>query len=237
MKDGELCILFREQHDEYAFEILIKRHLGFCYDQAIKKGGDRVSVEDLVAEGERGLYEAALRFDPGGGTKFLSFAGKYVAGNMYKRIKEDSVWENELADLEEADKETDWIQHADSRSDLFRSLVSVEERVIRKAYSKEIKESICHLSERERRILLEKFFDPPVLWALIYPGKEISDEILAEYFGMPLRLLKKNLHDAYDKLRKELDPAITDRIHKNECNTICRERGAFIDKDFWIIRK
>ncbi len=229
MTDGELCILFREKQDEHALAELISRYKDFCYAEARKRHYTRIEVEDLVAEGEIGITKAALKYDPDKGVKFLSYAGKGIKNNMNDLIErfiikdEPEPWEN------------DWVISVYCKSDLLQRTLPVEEKVVRKLYSAEVMRCIRHLSEREKRILLEKFFDPPALWALTHPGVEIPDEKLAEHFGMPLRLLKRNLREAYDKLQEELDPTLADQKEWNRGLETQREKGTFIDDYFWII--
>ena len=229
MTDGELCILFREKQDEYALAELISRYKDFCYTEARKRHYTRIEVEDLVAEGEIGIAKAALKYDSDRGVKFLSYAGRGIKNNMNDLIgrfiikDEPEPWEN------------DWVISVYSKSDLLQRTLPVEEKVVRRMYSAEVRRSICHLSEREKRIVLEKFFDPPALWALTHPGVEIPDEKLAEHFGMPLRLLKKNLRETYEKLQEELDPTLADQKKWNQGLKPLREQGAFIDDYFWII--
>ncbi len=57
---------------------LVESHLGFAAWVARAHRDLGVSVEDLEAEGYLGLLEAALRFDPGRGVKFSTYAAWWV---------------------------------------------------------------------------------------------------------------------------------------------------------------
>ena len=56
MSDGDLCIQFRKEKDETALKILLKRHAGFCYSEALKRHKYGPTVEDLVDAGKRLMY-------------------------------------------------------------------------------------------------------------------------------------------------------------------------------------
>ena len=169
MSDGDLCVRFRKEKDETALKILLKRHAGFCYSEALKRHKYGLSVEDLIDAGKRGLYEASLQFDPERGVKFLSFAGEYVKNYMRHMVREDGTKKTGKTELMQNDR----IALISPQPDVFKMSESMEERVIRKERSRQLKACFCQLSDREQRILLEKFFDPSYLWALHLPGKEI----------------------------------------------------------------
>lgn len=233
MSDGELCIRFREKNDETALKALLKRHAGFCYSEALKRHKFGPSVEDLVDAGKRGLYEASLLFDPGRSVKFLSFAGEYVKNYMRQMVREDGTKKTGKTELMQNDR----IALISSRAGVFQLPNSMEERVIRKERTRQLKTCFYNLSDREQRILLEKFFDPPFLWALHLPGKEIEDKELAKLFDIPQRLLRRNLNDAYKKLREGLEREEPIQTHCRQVTEIRREKGTYIRENFWIICK
>jgi RNA polymerase sigma factor FliA len=49
---------------------------------------ERLELDDLVAYGQRGLVEAAQRFDPGLGVSFATFAWYRVRGAMFDGLRE-----------------------------------------------------------------------------------------------------------------------------------------------------
>ena len=230
MSDGELCIRFRKEKDETALKILLNRHAGFCYSEALKRHKYGLSVEDLIDAGKRGLYEASLQFDPERGVKFLSFAGEYVKNYMRHMVREDGMKKTGKTESIQNDR----IALISPQTDVFKMSESMEERVIRKERTRQLKACFCRLSGREQRILLEKFFDPPYLWALHLPGKEIEDKELARQFDIPQRLLRRNLNAAYKKLREGLEMEGLAQRHLRQSKRIRREKGTYIQEDFWI---
>jgi len=231
MSDGDLCIRFREENDEMALKTLLKRHAGFCYSEALKRHKFGPSVEDLVDAGKRGLYEASLQFDPERGVKFLSFAGEYAKNYMRQMVREDGTKKNGRTEPMQNDR----IVLISQRAVFSQMSNSLEERVIRKERTRLLRTCFCQLTEREQRILLEKFFDPPYLWALHLPGKEIEDKELTRHFDIPQRLLRRNLKAAYKKLREGLEMEGPAQRRRRQAPKIRREKGNYIKGDFWIV--
>lgn len=64
--------------DERAKEELVSRNLRFVVSVAKKYQGRNASLEDLVNQGNSGLIEAAGRFDPTQGNRFISYAVWYI---------------------------------------------------------------------------------------------------------------------------------------------------------------
>ena len=153
MSDGDLCIRFREDNDETALKALLKRHAGFCYSEALKRHKYGPSVEDLVDAGKRGLYEASLQFDPERGVKFISFAGEYVKNYMRQMVREDGTKKTGKTEPMQNDR----IALISQREVFSQMSYSPEARVIRKERSRQLRICFCQLSDREQRILLEKF--------------------------------------------------------------------------------
>jgi RNA polymerase primary sigma factor len=72
------CALKVLDGNEKAKDELVRRNLRFVVSVAKKYQGPNASLEDLVNQGNMGLYEAAARFDPTRGAKFISYAVWYV---------------------------------------------------------------------------------------------------------------------------------------------------------------
>lgn len=60
--------------DEEARNELVRKNLRFVISVAKQYSNNKVSLEDLVNEGNIGLIEASKRFDPSTGFKFISYA-------------------------------------------------------------------------------------------------------------------------------------------------------------------
>ena len=63
-----------QRGDERALKKLVEANLRFVVQQARKYQGHGLSLSDLVNEGNLGLLEAARRYQPGHGVKFITYA-------------------------------------------------------------------------------------------------------------------------------------------------------------------
>lgn len=68
----------QESNDPVALSALLVSHLRLVLSVAQKYTGHGVTIEDLVAEGNLGLVEAARRFDREKGTRFSTYAAWWV---------------------------------------------------------------------------------------------------------------------------------------------------------------
>jgi RNA polymerase primary sigma factor len=73
--------------DQSATHLLVKHNLKIVVTIANRHIGQGVAIDDLIQEGNIGLYEAAQRFDPQGDVRFISYASLWVR----KRINEAVV--------------------------------------------------------------------------------------------------------------------------------------------------
>lgn len=73
--------------DESAVHELVRHNLKIVVTIANRHIGQGVPIDDLIQEGNIGLYEAAQRFDPHGDARFISYASLWVR----KRINEAVV--------------------------------------------------------------------------------------------------------------------------------------------------
>jgi RNA polymerase primary sigma factor len=92
--------------DEAATEKLVKSNLRFVISVAKQYATDKISLEDLVNEGNIGLIKAVEKFDPNKGYKFISFAVWWVrkiimeyVSNYGKTVRIPANRINELSKL------------------------------------------------------------------------------------------------------------------------------------------
>jgi len=88
--------LTREQEQELAVKIkegcrasintLVQHNLKIVVTIANRNVGRGILIDDLIQQGNIGLYEAALRFDPEHGVKFTSFARTRILKKMNELI-------------------------------------------------------------------------------------------------------------------------------------------------------
>ncbi len=101
--------------DEYAKNMLVNSNLRFVVTVAKKYQNQGLPLMDLISEGNIGLMNAAERFDPSKGYKFISYAVWWIKQSILKALCEKSRMirlplnrANELVQIERAKKTMDF---------------------------------------------------------------------------------------------------------------------------------
>lgn len=88
-KEQEQRLAHRVQKgDPEAFENLVASNLSFVVKVATEYRNLGLSLEDLLNEGNLGLIEAARRYDPSKGTKFITYAIWWIRKSILKALAE-----------------------------------------------------------------------------------------------------------------------------------------------------
>ena len=82
----ELARRYRADGDERAGALLIRGHLRSVVKLAQRFRGYGIYLSDLVSEGNVGLLEAARRFEPARGLRFLTYARYWVRAYMLSHV-------------------------------------------------------------------------------------------------------------------------------------------------------
>lgn len=69
-----------------AVDALILHNMKFAVSQAKRFGEVGVPLDDLVSAAAMGLYAAAIRFQPGRSTRFISYAALYVKSHVQREV-------------------------------------------------------------------------------------------------------------------------------------------------------
>lgn len=86
-KEDELDLARKhKQGCKEALDKLIKHNLKIVVTIANKNRGRGIKVDDLIQQGNLGLYEAALKFDPDQNVRFATFAGTRVLKSINSLI-------------------------------------------------------------------------------------------------------------------------------------------------------
>jgi RNA polymerase primary sigma factor len=72
------CAIKASNGDQDAIQEMVMRNLRFVISVANKYENKNAPIEDLVNQGNIGLQEAAMKFDPSKGFKFISYAVWYI---------------------------------------------------------------------------------------------------------------------------------------------------------------
>ncbi len=88
-KEQELQLAHRVRSgDPEAFETLVASNLSFVVKVASEYRNLGLPLEDLLNEGNLGLIEAARRYDPDKGTKFITYAIWWIRKSILKALAE-----------------------------------------------------------------------------------------------------------------------------------------------------
>ncbi len=77
-----------QKGDKHAFEHLVASNLSFVVKVASEYRNLGLPLEDLLNEGNLGLIEAARRYDPAKGTKFITYAIWWIRKSILKALAE-----------------------------------------------------------------------------------------------------------------------------------------------------
>jgi RNA polymerase sigma-32 factor len=77
-EEGRLARLWRDERDEDALHGLISAHIRLVVAKAARFRGYGLPPSDLVQEGNVGLMQAAMRFDPERGVRFSTYAAWWI---------------------------------------------------------------------------------------------------------------------------------------------------------------
>lgn len=139
------CANRASQGDEDAIEELVHRNLRFVISVAKQYSTANIPLGDLINEGNLGLMEAARKFDPTMGNKFISYAVWYIRKDIFKYLCNSErlvrLPQNKVHEL----------------SQLTQEISSFENELGRDATPQELKQlpKFKHLTLREVNELLE----------------------------------------------------------------------------------
>ena len=190
--------------DEKARNELVTANLRFVVSVAKMYAGNPEDFSDVVAAGNMGLIEAAEKFDPTRGFKFISFAVWYIRKEMINHLNDNSrtvrVPINQVAILREMMKIGNEISMREGREATFDE--SLEELVSNNdKYASTKKESVLLSTQADQRLSslsnpLTSDSDSGSLIDILDSGVDHSDEGLKDGdFKKIIRILSKALTD------------------------------------------
>lgn len=101
-KIGECSLLTDEEEqqlarriqkgDEKAVGLLVEPNLRFVLSLALQYKGQGVPLDDLVSEGNMGLIQAAKRFNPEEGKRFVKYAAPIIRDAMERFVKKNGAF-------------------------------------------------------------------------------------------------------------------------------------------------
>ena len=127
-EDEYLCAVKAANGDSDALDELVLRNLRFVVSVAKQYANAKLPLEELIDEGNVGLIEAANRFEPSRGFKFISYGVWYVRRNINEYISQNSrtirIPTNKVSKLNKMKKEIDLLEQINGRSVTINDLIS-----------------------------------------------------------------------------------------------------------------
>jgi RNA polymerase primary sigma factor len=124
------CALKAFKGDSDAIDELVTRNLKFVISVAKQYSTSKIPLEELVNEGNFGLIEAAKKFDPSRGFKFISYAVWYIRKSIGDYISKNSrtirIPLNKVSKLGKLKKEMEILEQINNRPTTINDLVSHE---------------------------------------------------------------------------------------------------------------
>jgi RNA polymerase primary sigma factor len=124
------CAIKSFNGDMNAQNELIERNLKFVVSVAKQYSNAKSPLEELVNEGNYGLIEAAQRFDPSRGFKFISYAVWYIRKNITDYLNKYSrtvrIPTNRISELSKLKKEMSNLEQLNQRPTSANDLVGLD---------------------------------------------------------------------------------------------------------------
>lgn len=121
------CALKAYNGDLNAMDELVTRNLKFVISVAKQYSTSKLPLEELVNEGNFGLIEAAKKFDPTRGFKFISYAVWYIRKSIGDYISKHSrtirIPTNKISKLSKLKKEMELLEQINSRPTSINDLI------------------------------------------------------------------------------------------------------------------
>jgi RNA polymerase sigma-32 factor len=101
-QETELFARWRKNGDRRALEPLLESVRGYALFLARRLRANRAAWEDAVAEAMKGAVEAAVRFDPTRGVRFVTYAGHWMRAAVLGVVRDTT--EQSAEDLTEREE-------------------------------------------------------------------------------------------------------------------------------------
>lgn len=205
LRNKQLAIL-AQKGSEKAMRKLLEENEEFYYKIAHvvlrEKNAPAYILEYLMDEVPESLFHAVRRYKPETGNEFLTFAGDILKKQMKKKVKffyrpnevSLSAFEKKVNDPYDEDV----VEYEISIGNV------VEPWVVKKVYFEQFRDFFLELTPRQKMILEYKFGYDPSRPVLTCEGRELLDEVTAEFFNSKTSLIKRNIEESYSYLRQKL---------------------------------
>lgn len=195
-----------QEGDKEALTKLVESNLQFVVKTARNYVGSGVPLDDLISEGNLGLYKAAEKFDYTKGKKFITYAVWWIKSYIQDAIKEYKGHNEEIS-LD------DYINSSDYDDETYNESAEIinneyEERITDiQSRGTAVEELMDCLQERENKILSLYFGlhgNKPMNLKEISDKMDISSERVRQIVNTSITKMKANVlaGDNFDEFRE-----------------------------------
>lgn len=205
LRNKELAMMAHKGSEKAMWELLEENEEFFykiAHEVMKERRAPAYILEYLMEEVPESLFHAVRRFKPETGYEFLTFAGDILKKRMKKKVK--LFYRPEEVSLSILVKKSDNPYDEDAVEYEIPVGNAVEPFVVKNVYFEQFRDSFLELTPRQQRILEYKFGYDPSKPVLTCEGRELSDEVTAEYFYSKTNLIKRSNREAYRNMRKQL---------------------------------
>ena len=203
--------------DMDATHTLVKHNLKIVATIANRHIGQGLPIDDLIQEGNIGLYEAAVRFDPKNGARFITYAQLWIRKRIneavvahgrivrlphnqeYDRYKAKKSGE-EIANISSLDLDAKLSDDGETTlGDIILNCEpSVYDGMEREAVAATIAKALSLIGDRDRQIIKAYFG--------LEEGHAIPTDVLAERFDMTNVRISQIVRASINKMKLTLTP-------------------------------
>jgi RNA polymerase primary sigma factor len=210
--EERLLVVEVKAGDRLALERLVRANLPFVLKVAKEYRGRGVAFEDLVAEGNLGLLEAAPRYDPARGTRFVTYAMWWIRKRMLCALELQSrmvrvpaqLWRRAPEKQAPPPIEVRLGGRDESLVDRLRdaSALHAERDLVHREALHRVRSAVARLNDQERRVLDHRFGlqgDPPLTLRETGEQLRLSRERVRQLEQRAIARLKRVLHHGYPR--------------------------------------
>jgi len=192
---------------------LVQANLKFVVQQANRFIGQNVPVADLIMSGNIGMIEAAKRFDPTKGVRFITFAARYLQKYLNGEVDDHSkivripknqsyeIYKKRKAGEEVNTRTVEIDKPISSDSDntvgdiMLRTEAEIIEQMDMEADRYKVNVMMSVLTEQEATIVKLRYG---------FTGEEdMSNKEIAEKLDLPIQVVGRAMRSAYNKMREK----------------------------------